>query len=109
LAEQYGENNIYEQLKPGLAALRNSPCSIKDNIAKQKIEGALIPYTTFNDLDEIKEKIDELLKNQEALAESMSRTIELFNTALIKEKDESKILKVHSYKILFKKIFGGSK
>ncbi len=57
-------------------------------IAKQKIEGAQIPYIPFNDLDEIHEKIYEVINNQKALAESMSLAIELLNTALVKEKDD---------------------
>jgi hypothetical protein len=58
-------------------------------LAKQKIEGEPIPYIPFNDLDEIQEKLNELLKNQEALAESMSFANELLNVALVKGKEES--------------------
>jgi len=127
----YVDNNIYNELKPGVEAVRSSYVFSKDRgefphnypyieltdteddkkpnkdtyIAKQKIEGAQIPYIPFNDLDEIHEKIYEVIKNQEALAESMSLAIELLNTAearfyrlelALEEKNKS----------LFEKIFG---
>lgn len=95
-------------------------------LAKQKIEGGPIPYIPFNDLDEIQEKIIGVLKNQEALAESMSFAIELLNTVLIKGKEESEspdnnrriaMLEARFYRLelaleeknksLFEKIFGG--
>jgi hypothetical protein len=92
-------------------------------IAKQKIEGAQIPYIPFNDLDEIHEKIYEVINNQKALAESMSLAIELLNTALVKEESESPdtnkriaMLEARFYRLelaleeknksLFEKIFG---
>ena len=76
LSKPYIENNIAKQK------------IAKQKIAKQKIEGAQIPYIPFNDLDEIHEKIYEVINNQKALAESMSLAIELLNTALVKEKDD---------------------
>ncbi len=76
--------NTYEDTNLGYL----SKPYVENNIAKQKIEGAQIPYIPFNDLDEIHEKIYEVINNQKALAESMSFAIELLNTALVKEKDE---------------------
>lgn len=46
-------------------------------LVKQKIEGESIPYIPFNNLDEIKEKLDKLLHNQEYLAETISSIQEL--------------------------------
>jgi len=59
-------------------------------LAKQKIEGEPIPYIPFNDLDEIQEKIDKLLKKHEDLAEAVVSIYELLNNELvrIKGKDE---------------------
>jgi len=114
--------NTYEDTNLGYL----SKPYVENNIAKQKIEGAQIPYIPFNDLDEIHEKIYEVINNQKALAESMSFAIELLNTALVKEKDEFgspdtnkriAMLEARFYRLelaleeknksLFEKIFGG--
>lgn len=56
------------------------------NTAKPKVEGEQIPYIPFNDLDEINEKLDKLVKNQEFLSEKLSSIVELLN---VKEKQEN--------------------
>lgn len=61
---------------------------IENNTAKQKIEGAPIPYIPFNDLDEINEKIDEIVKNQKSLVEAIFSVHELLNSNLIKFKEK---------------------
>lgn len=60
-------NEKDEHNKPDID-IRNSYDS---NIAKQKIEGAPIPYIPFNDLDEIHEKIYEINEKQEYIAKQV--------------------------------------
>lgn len=57
-------------------------------LAKHNIEVEPSSYIPFNGLAELDEKINGVLKNQEALAESMSFAIELLNIALVKGKEE---------------------
>lgn len=70
----------------GLDVIRNSYTKEENPfLARQKVEGGQIPYFPFNDLDEINEKLDKLVKNQECLSEKLSSILELLN---VKEKYE---------------------